>query len=53
MMTKTLTMKEIRTFVFEGLRVAVCPITSIKISISGEAACGAARVTPSHSTYVI
>ena len=52
MRTKTLMMKEIRTFVFEGLRVVVCPITSIKISISGEAACGA-RVTPSHSPHVI
>ena len=46
--TETLMMKGRRSFVFEGLRVAVCPITSIKISISGEAACGA-RVTPSHS----
>ena len=50
MMTpKTLMMKEIRTFVFEGLRVPVCPITSIKISISGEAAL-AAGFASTHTT---
>ena len=49
MTPKTLMMKEIRTFVFEGLRVPVCPITSIKISISGEAAL-AAGLASTHTT---
>ena len=49
MTPKTLMMKEIRTFVFEGLRVPVCPITSIKISISGEAAL-AAGFASTHTT---